>query len=234
MTGGPEGADPVRPGEAVPPPLVRRVLVVPSPDPTRLARACAGLGVRGLVVPTGAGCAVLLDGDDATAVSRLSRVLGRAPLLLLVRTDGQVGAERWVRGSLASTPRAGLLLASLPDAVTDLLVGTGDTTAVHGAVPIAPHAAGAGPDGPAYDPGRPERRRRADRVSAVAVAVVALLLAVVEGARAATSDGSWVAVGLALLVVAAMAVLAARRAPARAREGAARPEPGGTRPGPAS
>ncbi len=210
-------SSPPDPGGIAPePPDVRRVLVVPSPDPVRLARACAGLGVRGHVVPAGGACAVVLDpeSDHATAVPRLSRVLGRAPVLLLLRTDGQIGAERWTRGALADAPPAGLLLASLPDVVSTLLVGVGDAAEAEGAVRIALRpGTPSSRDGPEHDPGRPARRRRADRVVAVAVAVavVAVLFALVEGVRAASADGSWLAVGLALFLAAGTTVLAVRR-----------------------
>lgn len=195
-------------------PVVRSVLVVPSPDPVRLARACAGLGVRGHVVPAGGACAVVLDptGDHTTAAPRISRVLGRAPVLLLLRTDGQVAAERWTRGALADAPAAGLLLASLPDVVSTLLVGAADAADAEGAVRIALRpGTPSSRRGAAHDPSRPARRRRADRVAAVAVAVVCVLFALVEGVRAASADGSWLAVGLALLVAAGAAVLAVRR-----------------------
>lgn len=205
-------------------PPVRRLLVVPTPDPVRLARACGGLGADGQVVPADVGCVVVLaPAVDADAVlPRLSRVLGRAPVLLLRSDGGQVQAQRWERGALADVPQAGLVVSTLPEVVHALLVGTLEAADVPGSVRtgLRPQPAGpVGPTGPAgtagtaFDPGRPARRRRTDRAAAVAVAVVAALLAVVEGSRAATADGSWAVVVLSVAVAVGMGLLAVRLRP---------------------
>ena len=198
-------------------PPVRRLLVVPSPDPVRLARACAGLGADGHVVPADGVCVVVLDDavDAAAVVPRLSRVLGRAPVLLLRSGGGRVEAERWTRGALTDAPQPGLLVATLPDVVSGLLVGAVAPAHVPGSVRtgLRPRPVDDRAGSPALDPVRPARRRRTDRVAAALVAVVALLLAAVEGARAATADGSWTVVVLALLVATGMAALVVRLRP---------------------
>ncbi len=201
------------PGQDRPP--ARRLLVVPTPDPTRLARACAGLGADGHVVPADGVCVVVLDPavDADAAVPRLSRVLGRAPVLLLRSDGGQVEARRWVRGALAEAPQPGLLVSTLPDVVHALLVGSTDPADVPGAVRTGLRPTPSGPGGPAWEPGRAARRRRTDRAAAVVVAVVAALLAVVEGVRAATADGSWVVAVVAALVALGMVVWAVRLRP---------------------
>ena len=204
-------------GPAASAPPVRRLLVVPSPDPVRLARACAGLGADGHVVPADGICVVVLDDavDVDAVVPRLSRVLGRAPVLLLRSGGGRVEARRWTRGAVTDAPQAGLLVATLPDVVSSLLVGALDPAQAPGSVRtgLRPKPVDAGAGGPPPDPGRPARRRRTDRAAAAVVAVVALLLAAVEGARAATADGSWTVVVLALLVAVGMGVLAVRLRP---------------------
>lgn len=201
------------------------------PDARRLARAAAGLGLRGHVVPTATGSVVVPDGallagsgaegsvlDDAAP--RLSRVLGRrAPVLVLTRADGRLQAQRWQGGALADTPAAGLLAQSLPDAVTDLLVGSGDPAQAPGAVEIGVLARPSGPQpsGGVPDDVRAARRRRVDLVGGWVVGVLALLWALVEAAQALTGRGSWVVVALALAVAVLMVVVvvrASRRGPA--------------------
>ncbi|HEX5533708.1 MAG TPA: hypothetical protein VFX33_08205 [Actinomycetales bacterium] len=92
------------------------------------------------VVPVpGAGvAAVLLPGTDpAAAVADLSRVLRQAGVLLLVREQGQVRAERWRGGALQDTPPAGLLLSGLPDVLESLLLGGARATEYPGVVSSA-------------------------------------------------------------------------------------------------
>ena len=228
------GPDPV--GDPVPDrarPPARRLLVVPSPDPVRLARACAGLGAQGHVVPTGAGCVVVLDPavDVDAALPRLSRVLGRAPVLLLRSDGGQVEAQRWARGVPADVPQAGLVVSALPDVVHALLVGSTDAADLPGSVRTGLRPRPTALTGPAVDPGRAARRRRSDRVAAVVVAVAAALLVVVEAVRVATADGSRTVVVLAALVAVGMGVLALRLRPLPERPvpppaGAEEPSPG--------
>ena len=106
-------------------------------------------------------------------------------------------------------------MATLPDVVSGLLVGAVDPAQAPGSVRtgLRPRPVDDRAGSPALDPGRPARRRSTDRVAASLVAVVALLLAAAEGTRAATADGSWTVVVLALLVATGMAALAVRLRP---------------------
>jgi hypothetical protein len=72
--------------------------------------------------------------DGAAAVQALSRVLGRADVLLLVKDEGQVVAERWRAGALQDAPSPGLLLSGLPAAVERLLLSNEPVSAEPGAM----------------------------------------------------------------------------------------------------
>ena len=141
-------------------------------------------------------------------------------MLLLRSGGGQVEARALgPRRRSPTRPRRDCWWPRCPTSSPSLLVGALDPAQAPGSVRtgLRPKPVGAGAGGPPPDPGRPARRRRTDRAAASVVAVVALLLAAVEGARAATADGSWIVVVLALLVAVGMGVLAVRvrRAPAR-------------------
>ncbi len=100
----------------------------------------ASIKVDADVVPIpGAGVAAVLHHgtDPATAVAELSRVLRQADVLLLVREQGQITAERWRGGALQDTPPAGLLLSALPDALESLLLGNAPASALPGVVSSA-------------------------------------------------------------------------------------------------
>jgi hypothetical protein len=116
------------------------VLVAPVADAARFAAVCAALRLDVDAVPVeAAGVAAVLHPhvDGAAAVRALSRVLGRAEVLLLVRTEGQVVAERWRAGALQDAPAPGLLLSGLPGAVERLVLGDGPALAEPGAVSSA-------------------------------------------------------------------------------------------------
>jgi hypothetical protein len=218
---------------------------VPVPDARRLARACAGLGLRGHVVPTPTGAVVVPDaallagsGEAGSALDeaapRLSRVLGRrAPLLVLTRADGRLEAQRWQGGALVDTPAAGLLAQTLPDAVTDLLVGSGRAADAPGAVEIGVRArpTGAQPEGSQASGGVPDgvrvaRRRTVDRVGGWVVGVLALVWALFEATQAVAGRGSWVAAALAALVGVVMVLVALRAGRGGAPTGDGAPGPG--------
>ncbi len=183
----------------------------------------------GLLAGSGAAGSAL---DEAAP--RLSRVLGRrAPLLVLTRADGRLQAQRWKGGALLDTPAAGLLAQTLPDAVTDLLVGSGAAAAAPGAVEIGVLArpTGAPSEGSPASGGVPDevrvaRRRAVDRVGGWVVGVLALVWALFEAGQAVAGRGSWAAATLAALVGVVMVVVALRagRGGASARDGA--PGPG--------
>ena len=197
------------------------------PDARRLARAGAGLGLRGHVVPTPSGAVVvpdaaLLAGSGVAgsvldgAAPRLSRVLGRhAPVLVLTRADGRLQAQRWQGGTLVGTPAAGLLAQSLPDVVTDLLVGGRDPAEAPGAVEIGVLArpTGSPPPGGVPDEARRSRRGAVDRVGGWVVGGLALVWAAYEATQAAAGRGSWAVVALALLVAGLMVTVAVRAGP---------------------
>lgn len=199
------------------------------PDARRLARAAAGLGLRGHVVPTASGSVVVPDdvllagsGSEGSvldeAAPRLSRVLGRrAPVLVLTRADGRLQAQRWQGGALADTPAAGLLAQSLPDAVTDLLVGSAHAADAPGAVEIGvlARAAGAPTPGPQPSGGVPDevrvaRRRAVDRVGGWVVGVLALAWALFEATQVVAGRGSWLVAALAGAVGVVMVLVAVR------------------------
>ncbi len=198
----------------------------------RLAAACGAVGIAGRVVPTAQGgapapCLVVLDdpGTSTTAAQRLSRILGRAAVILLRQAGGQLEAERWQRGRLVDTPPAGLLVQGLPDLVSSVLVGGVEPQAVPGSVEITPGrltgARGVGRQAGGYlDAERVARRRRLDELSSWVVVAVLSLLAVTEIVRALSSDGSWLVVAVAVVVAALVGVrarrLGRRTAPERA------------------
>ena len=118
------------------------------PDVTRMATVCAALRIDADVVPAaGVGSVVVLgpEADPATAVQILSRFLRRADVLLLVRSQGQVQAERWRGGVLHDSPAPGLLLAGLPSAVEDLLLSNAPASELDGAVSSVGLHVGGGP-----------------------------------------------------------------------------------------
>lgn len=199
------------------------VLVVPVAQAARLAAACGAVGIAGHVVPTGQGgapapCLVVLDdpGASTTAAQRLSRILGRAAVIVLRRADGQLEAERWEMGRLGDAPPAGLLVQGLPDLVSSVLVGGVEPETVPGAVEIKPGllagAMGLGAGSGGYlDAERVARRRRLDRLSSWVVVAVLMLLAVTETVRVLTAGGgSWLVVAVAVVVAALVGLRAWR------------------------
>ena len=192
----------------------RTVLVVPVPDASRLAAACALVNIDADVVPLGAaGSAVVpVAGADAgEAGRRLSRVLGRADVLALHHAEGQVRAERWQRGTVRETPAPGLAMSAVPGAVERLLLTDVQPSAMEGAVTSVGLPRSGAVRGLRGAGG--SRMRRWDGASTVVLGVAALGLAAVESPRAATGEGSWVVVVLALLVVAWTALRLLRRRP---------------------
>lgn len=116
--------------------MTRSVLVAPVADAARFAAVCAALRLDVDAVPVeGAGIVAVLhpNSDGRAAVQALSRVLGRADVLLLVRREGQVVAERWRAGALQDAPAAGLLLSGLPAAVERLVLSDEPASAEPGA-----------------------------------------------------------------------------------------------------
>jgi hypothetical protein len=215
------------------------VLLVPVAQAGQLAAACGAVGIAGRVLPTAqigpAPCLVVLDEPSVSslAAQRLSRILGRAAVILLRRAGTHLEAERWEGGQLVDTPPAGLLVQGLPDLVSSVLVGGIEPAAVPGAVEIRPGRltgatgltgairAGAGSGG-YLDAERVARRRRLDELSSWVVVAVLALLAVTETARALTADGSWLVVAVAV-VVAVLVGLRARRLGRRTAPGASDP-----------
>ncbi len=194
---------------------------MPVPAPGALAAACGAVGVSGLVLPTDdsgrAPCIVVLDepGTSGVAAGRLSRVLGRAAVIELVRTEERLEAVRWERGRVVDRPPAGLLVQGLPDLVTSVLVGGVDPSGRPDAVVTGrgrgPSGAGRGGVIRGYlDGDRVARRRRMDRWASWVLVVVLALLALTESLRAVTADGSWVVVALASVVALGVGLRAAR------------------------
>ncbi len=194
---------------------------MPVPAPGPLAAACAAVGVRGHVLPTDdtgrSPCVVALDdpASSSTAARRLSRVLGRAPVIVLVRTEERLEAVRWERGQEVDRPPAGLLVQGLPDLVTSVLVGGVDASSHPDAVATGRGRARSGPGtsaggAPYLDSDRVAWRRRIDRWASWVVVAVLALLALTEALRAATADGSWVVVALAAVVALGVGLRAAR------------------------
>ena len=187
---------------------------MPVPDASRLASACALVDVDADIVPLGgAGSAVVpVAGADAgEATRRLSRVLGRAVVLALHYVDGQVSAERWQRGAVHDTPAPGLVVSAVPDAVERLLLTDVEPSAMEGAVTSV--GLPRGEAARALRGAAGGRLRRWDGASTVVLLVAALGLAAIESPRAATGEGSWLVVALALLVVAWTALRLRRRRP---------------------
>ena len=163
------------------------------------------------VVPLERGCAVVpVEGAAEDAAVRLSRVLGRAEVLVLRHDEGQVVAERWQRGAVRDRPPPGVVMAGVPDVVERLLLGA-EPAEVEGAVSSVGMPRGAAVR--ATLSGAGTRLQRWDRPSAVVVGVAALLLGIAETPRALSGDGSWLVVVLSSLVVAWTAARLLRRRP---------------------
>ncbi|GAB2683483.1 hypothetical protein [Thalassiella azotivora] len=185
---------------------------MPVAHATAVAGACSTIRVDGTAVPVGdAGVAVVLGRgvDPSVAARDLSRLLGRAELIVLWRDEHQVAAERWRGGALQDAPAPVLVLSALPDEVERLLLSTAPPDAEPGAVAVADvprtaalrsamalQRAGA-------DPATVRRVRRLELVTSGLVGLAALLLLVVELTRVAGGGGgSWVLVVVTALVLA--------------------------------
>ncbi|HZI98215.1 MAG TPA: hypothetical protein VFD41_11900 [Actinomycetales bacterium] len=180
------------------------------PDAGRMAAACAMVGVDAHVVPLERGSAVVPVDDAGEAAVRISRVLGRAEVLVLRHDDAQVVAERWQRGAVRDRPAPGVVMAGMPDVVERLLLGA-DPADVEGAVSSVgiPRGAAARETMSGFG----SRLQRWDRPSTLVIGVAALLLGIAETPRALEGTGSWVVVVLSLLVVAWTAARLLRRRP---------------------
>lgn len=164
----------------------------------------------------GSGCAVLPDDDGqaAEAAERLSRVLGHIELLLFVRTEDQVDAERWRSGAVAERPPAGMALSCLPDAA-ERLVLRGPTGQEPGTVSSRGMSrVSAARTAVAGTPAEAEwaaRVRRWDRVASLVVMALLAVFVVAEGVQAAGGEGSPVLLGLALALLLLLGVREVRR-----------------------
>jgi len=178
---------------------------------------CTLARVQATVVPVGdIGCAVVPTdarfGQDAA--QRLSRLLGRADVLLLTRREGQVEAERWRAGALADAPAPGLVLASLPDPVERLLLGElpGDApgaVSTQGMSRLA--AARTAVAGSPAEAAWTDRARRWERSMSLVVLALLAALVVLQLALTATGQGSPVILGVALAALGLFGVRELRR-----------------------
>lgn len=156
--------------------------------------------------------------DDDTrateAAERLSRVLGRLELVLFVRQEDQVDAERWRSGAVAERPPAGMALSCLPEAAEHLVLH-GLSGQEAGAVSTRGMSrVSAARTAVAGTPAEAQWAARVQRWDSVASLVVLALLAVfvvVEGARAAAGSGSPVLLGVAIALLLLLGVREVRR-----------------------
>jgi hypothetical protein len=173
--------------------------------------------VDATVVPLeGSGCAVLPDDDGraAEAAERLSRVLGRIELLLFVRTEDQVDAERWRSGAVVERPQAGMALSCLPDTAERLVLRGADGQepgAVSSRGMSRVSAARAAVAGTPAEAEWAARVRRWDRVASLVVLALLAVFVVAEGIQAAGGAGSPVLLGLALAMLLLLGVREVRR-----------------------
>jgi hypothetical protein len=178
---------------------------------------CVLVRVAATVVPLGdVGSAVVpadSEGGDAAA-ERLSRMLGRADVLLLTRRDEAVEAQRWRGGALADSPAPGLVVASLPETAERLLLGAA-AEEVPGAVSTRGMsrlaAARTAVAGSPAEAAWTARARRWDRVSSLLVLGLLAALVVLQVALTATGQGSPVVLGIALAALGLVGVRELRR-----------------------
>lgn len=196
---------------------MRAVVLVPVAEADRLAAMCTLARVQATVAPVAdVGCAVVptdaTSGEDAA--QRLSRLLGRADVLLLTSSEGQVEAERWRAGALADAPAPGLVLASLPDTVERLLLGS-DPAGLAGAVSTRGMsrlaAARAAVAGSPAEAAWTARARRWERGTSLVVLALLAALVVLQVALTAAGQGSPVILGVALAALGLVGVRELRR-----------------------
>jgi hypothetical protein len=114
------------------------VLVTPIVDAKALAGACAILGLNAVAVPTELGAlAVLLDASGQTpvqAAKALGTVIPNLPILLIMKSAGQLQAQRFVDYLPPQDVPAGLIVAGASAVLEDLLVGQVDLNQLRGTV----------------------------------------------------------------------------------------------------
>jgi hypothetical protein len=112
------------------------LVVTPVAVPEPLAAACALAGVAVDVVPSTSGAiAVLREPAAATqGAAAISKLLRSTSVVLLERREGNVRAVRWTAGEAGDEMPSGLLLATAPGVLEDLLLGSVTVGDVEGAV----------------------------------------------------------------------------------------------------
>ncbi|MEN0130145.1 MAG: hypothetical protein AAGC49_11950 [Brevundimonas sp.] len=112
------------------------LVVTPVAVPGPLAAACVLAGVAVDVVPSESGAiAVLREPAAATAGAQaISKLLRSTAVVLLERREGSVRAQRWSGGEAGDEIPSGLLLATAPGVLEDLLLGAVSVDAIEGVV----------------------------------------------------------------------------------------------------
>jgi len=102
------------------------LVVTQVAQPGPLAAACVLAGVAVDVVPSSGGAiAALRDPAAATeGAAAISKLLRTNPVVLLERREGNVRAVRWTNGAAGEEMPSGLLLATGPGVLEDLLLGS--------------------------------------------------------------------------------------------------------------
>lgn len=192
--------------------MSRTVIVTPFGRADQLAAACVLSDIPGEVVPIGDFSAIVLSGTDIAegnaAAARLSTLAGRHEVLLLVRSEEQIDAAHYRRGTREADVPAGLALTNLPDELEKLLLESLDPQQIDGWIDTSSmsklQASAA-----TMTPARAALARTAILWFVVALlALVALAIGLVAGLGGATM--AWVAafIGAVVLVVALVRVRA--------------------------
>ncbi|MDM7831996.1 hypothetical protein [Cellulomonas edaphi] len=112
------------------------LVVTPVAVPAPLAAACVLAGVAVDVVPSSSGAIAVLR-EPASApegAAAISKLLRTTPVVLLERREGNVRAVRWTGGEEGDEMPSGLLLATAPGVLEDLLLGTVQAAELEGVV----------------------------------------------------------------------------------------------------
>ncbi|RBP67841.1 hypothetical protein DFO66_10161 [Brevibacterium sanguinis] len=117
------------------------VVVTPFGVPEQLAAACVLSNIRGTIVPIGDFSGIVLADTDVQAgneaAAAISKLAGKHEVLLLVRSEEQIDAGHYRKGTRESDVPAGLALKNLPDVLEKLLLEIVSAEDVEGSIPTS-------------------------------------------------------------------------------------------------
>lgn len=114
------------------------ILLTPIAQAKALAAACALSGIAADAVDTHTGAVALLHDIDGEApeqaASILSKVVSGFPIVLVTKTEGQIGVSQFLAGEEKGPLAPAVVLTAAPELVEDLIIGAVKPADVPGSV----------------------------------------------------------------------------------------------------